>query len=97
MKKVWARDELVRKVREHWTPLQELTLGIVGHGRIGRRLAQAAQGLGMRGLALRSHPRPEPPTNRLPTQPALRGRHRFSGGANGRAARRSRRCSMGTS
>lgn len=58
-KKVWARNEVSAEVREHWTPLQERTLGIVGHGRIGRRLAQAAHGLGMRVLALRNHPRPD--------------------------------------
>ena len=41
--------------------LNELTIGIVGYGRIGRAVARIAKGFGMRVLAYRRHPAaPEP-------------------------------------
>lgn len=66
---MWFAKDLRRMLRQQeaavWDSfdvdmLEGKTLGIVGYGSIGRESAQRAAALGMRVLALRNNPRPDP-------------------------------------
>ena len=55
----WTQAELVRS-EPPFAELHGATLGIVGFGHIGRAVGAAARAFGMRVIALRRHPEPEP-------------------------------------
>lgn len=55
----WAQAELWR-ASPGFEELAGATLGLVGFGRIGGAIATAARPFGMRVLAVRRHPRPDP-------------------------------------
>lgn len=59
----WSRSEDFSFWREPLVELAEKTLGIVGFGAVGRRVARIAVALGMRVLATRSRRVAEPPTD----------------------------------
>ena len=55
----WTQADLVRS-EPPFAELHGATLGIVGFGHIGRAVGAAARAFGMRVIALRRHPEPEP-------------------------------------
>jgi phosphoglycerate dehydrogenase-like enzyme len=66
---LWFAKDLRRMLRQqeavHWEPfdvgmIEGATLGIVGYGSIGREAAKRARAFGMRVLAVRTRPEPDP-------------------------------------
>ncbi|NIM05678.1 MAG: D-2-hydroxyacid dehydrogenase [Armatimonadetes bacterium] len=54
---VWGGEEHWKRLEPHISDLEGATLGVIGHGGIGRAAAQRAKAFGMRILALARHPR----------------------------------------
>jgi phosphoglycerate dehydrogenase-like enzyme len=69
----WRRDPVKDAIYEDWAPLHRKTLGILGFGSIGRKLAALARGVGMRVLGVRMTPRPDPLAERVVGRAELPG------------------------